>query len=160
MLTRSIEAKRVFPRLALVTVAMLAVTLATPGAAQAKEGPVADAPAEPAMLVAASQRIDPTSVGTDRDKGTSPLEDGREQSATVSSRSGDVTSDQVTASLIVDANLPDREPGEWDSFRRSLASAATSSCFGPDALSHQEFAAEGLLRLPFLVGAAADGACR
>jgi hypothetical protein len=60
--------------------------------------------------------------------------------------------------LIVSANF--RDPEAWDGFRQSVSGAATSSCFAPDALSHEEFAVQGLLRLPFLVRAASDGTCR
>ena len=56
------------------------------------------------------------------------------------------------------ANSLESEP--WDSFRHTVAGAATSSCFGSDALPHEELAVEGLLRLPFLVHAAATSACR
>ena len=51
-------------------------------------------------------------------------------------------------------------PEAWEGFERSVSGAAMSSCLGPDALSHRGFAVEGLLRLPFLVGAAAAGTCR
>jgi hypothetical protein len=75
-------------------------------------------------------------------------------------QSNDVTSSEATASVTVDADLPAPEPGPWDGFRRSVADAATASCFDSHALAHQEFVADGLLRLPFLVQAATDGTCR
>jgi hypothetical protein len=123
MPTRSIETNRAVQRLALAMAAMLAMTLATPGVARAKEGPVgADTPA-------------------------------------ATSQQGDASSKQETASLVVDANLPDPEPEAWDGFRRSVAGAATSSCFGPYAVAHQQFVVDGLLRVPFLIRAATDGSC-
>ena len=157
MRTRSIETNRAYPCLALATVALLVATLATPGAAYAEEQPVAGAPP---MLVAAIQRIDPSTIGTDPDKGTLPPGDGRDPSAAASLREIDVNSDQATASVIVGARLPDPEPDAWDGFRQSMASAATSSCFDPDALPHQGLTVQGLLRLPLLVTGAADGSCR
>ena len=55
-------------------------------------------------------------------------------------------------------NLPD--PELWDGFRHSVSDAAASSCFDPHALAHEGLAVQGLLRLPFLVQAAAASACR
>ena len=52
------------------------------------------------------------------------------------------------------------EPEPWENFRQSMSGAAVPSCFGPTALSHQGFSAEGLLALPFLVQAAVVGKCR
>lgn len=157
MRTRPMETNRAHSYLALATVAMLAMAVAAPGAAQAQDGPVANAPTGRAMIVAAIQKIDPGTIGTERDEG-SPSNDELEQSTTAAVQSGDVTSDQAT--LIVGASRPAPEPEAWEGFRRSMAGAATSSCFGSEALPHRELAVQGLLRLPFLVLAAADGTCR
>jgi hypothetical protein len=45
-------------------------------------------------------------------------------------------------------------------FGRRLADAATPSCLDSSAAQHALFVPEGLLRMPFLVNAAADGSCR
>jgi hypothetical protein len=156
MRTRSMETNRAFLHLALATVAMLAVTLAAPGAAMAKEGFVADTSAKRPMLLSV---IDPGVTVTGRDADRSASEDGRESTATASLQADDAGSDQGTDSLIVRANLADPEAGAWDGFRRSMAGAATSTCSGRYALAHQEFVAEGLLRVPFLVRGAVDGTC-
>jgi len=160
MRTRAIETYGASSSLTLATLAMLAVALTTPGAAQAEEQLVARGPQGPAMVVAAVEKIDPSRIGAERDHGTAPPEGARENSATVSVRSHDAASDPATLSLTVAADLPGLQADAWDSFRRSIAGAATSSCFDAAAPSQQDFAAEGLLRLPFLVQAAADGTCR
>lgn len=74
------------------------------------------------------------------------------------SEPGDLAVDQAIRSVTLRTNAMEAEP--WDSFRQSVAGAATSSCFGPDALAHEEVPVGGLLRLPFLVHAAATSACR
>ena len=56
------------------------------------------------------------------------------------------------------ANLACSEP--WVDFRLSVADAAVPNCLDPDAARHGPFVAEGLLRAPFLLNAAAEGACR
>jgi hypothetical protein len=60
--------------------------------------------------------------------------------------------------VFVDATSLRSEPSA--DFGRGVAAAAVPSCLDPRALEHGMFVAEGLLRVPFLVGAAADGACR
>jgi hypothetical protein len=65
---------------------------------------------------------------------------------------------QPIDSVSVGASLPRGEP--WLDFDRSVAAAAVPSCLDPRAAQHALFVAEGLLRMPFLVSAAADGACR
>ena len=50
----------------------------------------------------------------------------------------------------------ERTPDPWESFRQSLAGAAVASCFSQEAVP----AAQGLLRVPVLLGAAAAGKCR
>jgi hypothetical protein len=138
---------------------MLAVTVAAPRAAQAKEPPVTNVHPERATIVAAVPKFDPGTIRTDRDDRSPSREP--EQSTSAPVQSGDVTSDQTT--LVVGASRLAPEPEIWDGFRRSVAEAATSSCFDPHALSHQdhqELAVEGLLRVPFLVRAVADGTCR
>ena len=60
--------------------------------------------------------------------------------------------------VVVGESSPHSEP--WADFRETVAGAAVPSCFEPGALSHQEFAAEGLLRAPLLVAAAANDRCR
>jgi hypothetical protein len=134
MRTRSIHPNGPYPYLRFVAAAMLAVALAASNASQAQERPADNAPTSATALAAATRPIDPTDVGFDPAGG------------------------EATDSIIVDANLPD--PEAWDNFDRSVAGAATSSCFGPEALPHGEFAVEGLLRLPFLVRAAAASSCR
>jgi hypothetical protein len=48
----------------------------------------------------------------------------------------------------------------WADFRRGVADAAAPDCIDPGAVAHQTFIVEGLLRIPFLARAAADGSCR
>jgi hypothetical protein len=48
----------------------------------------------------------------------------------------------------------------WPAFGRRLTDAATPSCLDSSAAQHALFVPEGLLRMPFLVSAAADGTCR
>ena len=45
-------------------------------------------------------------------------------------------------------------------FGRSVADAAVPSCLDPRVIEHALFVTQGLLRMPFLVNAAADGTCR
>jgi hypothetical protein len=66
--------------------------------------------------------------------------------------------DKPGASVSVRANVARSEP--WVDFRRSVADAAVPNCLGPDAARHESFVAEGLLRAPFLLNAAAESACR
>jgi hypothetical protein len=110
--------------------------------------------------VAAVGPIDPAYVGPGRASGKaveSPR-DGTPQSTPGVPQPTDGTIDQAIGSVTISAAVRQSEP--WDSFRHTVASAATPSCFGPNALSHEDFAAQGLLRLPFLARAAATGACR
>jgi hypothetical protein len=160
MRIRSIAANHAHPCLGMATSAMLAVTLAASNGVHAQERAVADAQPGAAAVVASVQRIDPTSVdlNTATEKGMRYPEDGTGQPVTDTWQSIDTAVDPETSSVIVGAHLPNPEP--WDTFDRSVSGAATSSCFGPDALPHAEFAVEGLLRLPFLVRAAAAGTCR
>jgi hypothetical protein len=160
MRTRSIAVNHPFPYLALAIVALLAVLLAAPGGARAQQQPVAEVPATAATLIASIGKIEPNTVDLDRADDTSPPEDGTEYSAGATSQTNDVTSTQVTASVIVGEDLPAPEPDPWDGFRQSVVDAAKASCFDSHALAHQEFVVEGLLRLPFLVQAATDGTCR
>jgi hypothetical protein len=51
---------------------------------------------------------------------------------------------------------PAAESDPWEGFRQSVSNAAVPSCFSQDAVPF----AQGLLRLPFLLGAAAVGKCR
>ncbi len=158
MQARSIDARRAYPRIGLAAAAML-MTLATCNAVQAQQR-AADAQPSAATLVATVQPIGPAYVGPDWASGKAPafLEDGTPQSTAGTSQSTDITADQANMSVTVSANRRESEP--LDGFRHSVASAATSSCFGPDALPHEEFVVEGLLRTPFLVHAAATSACR
>jgi hypothetical protein len=145
MRTLSIHPNGPFSHLGLAAAAMLAVALAlaASNASEAQERAADNAPTSAATLVAAIRPIDPT----------------LDQHPTTDTwQSTPITAGEATDSVIVGANLPD--PEAWDSFDRSMSSAATSSCFGPDALPHGEFAVEGLLRLPFLVRAAAASSCR
>ena len=153
MRTEPIDAKRSNPWLRLASAVVLMVTLAS--AAQAQERVAADVRASATTLVATVERVDPTYVDPNRasGKGLRYLEEGTQHSEI-----GPLTGITVGQSMTVGANFPDRE--SWDGFRHSVSGAATSSCFGPDALSHEEFAVEGLLRLPFLMRAASAGACR
>lgn len=159
MQTRSIDARGANPHVGLASAAMLVVTLVTCGTVQA-QGRAADVQPGAATVVATVRPIDPTYVGPDPADGkvSGFLEDGTPQSTAGASQSTDVTVDEATISVTLSANSLESEP--WNSFRHSVAGAATSSCFGPDALPHEELAVEGLLRLPFLVHAAATGACR
>jgi hypothetical protein len=61
-------------------------------------------------------------------------------------------------SVFVGASLPRAE--SWLDFDRGVAAAAAPSCLDPRAAQHALFVADGLLSMPFLVSAAADGACR
>jgi len=137
---------------------MLAVTLAVSGAAQAQAaaGPHESVP----TLLASVQQIDPTYVDPNQPggKGLPYLEDLTPDSEADIAQLTDLAVGQPTRLATAGANVPD--PEQWDDFRHSVSSAATSSCFGPDALPHEEFAVQGLLRLPFLVRAASAGACR
>jgi hypothetical protein len=67
--------------------------------------------------------------------------------------------DEVDGLVVVGAGPAPRSEG-WADFRRSVAASAIPSCFATDAVSHENFAAEGLLRAPLLVRAAVDGSCR
>ena len=160
MQTRSIDARRAYPRIGFAAAAMLIVALATCNAVQAQER-AADVQPSAAALVATVQPLDPTYVGPDRASGKSVafLEDGTPQSTAGTSPSSDMAGVQASTSLTVSADLlPKSEP--WDRFGHSVAGAARSSCFGPDALPHEEFVVDGLLRLPLLVHAAATSGCR
>jgi len=68
------------------------------------------------------------------------------------------TLDKPGTSVFVRANFARSEP--WVDFRLSVADAAVPNCLDPDAARHGPFVAEGLLRAPFLLNAAAEGACR
>jgi hypothetical protein len=159
MRTQSIDSRRANPKVGGAAAAMLLVTLVACGAVQAQER-AADVQQGAATVVAAVRPIDPTYVDPDPASGRvlGFPEDGAPQSTAGSSESTDVTVDEAGVSVTVSANSLESEP--WDSFRQSVAGAATSSCFGPDALPHEELAVGGLLRLPFLVHAAAASACR
>ena len=87
---------------------------------------------------------------------TGSVEGKMQSSAAYSSES--VMTGQPSSLEILGTNLPHARP--WVDFRQSVAGAAIPSCFGPNALPHDRFAATGLLRLMPLVHAAADGACR
>jgi hypothetical protein len=50
----------------------------------------------------------------------------------------------------------DVPPDPWETFRRSLSNAAEPDCLSPDTFP----GAQGLLRLPVLLGGAASGKCR
>ena len=160
MRTRSIDTNRGYRWLGLATAAMLTMMLAAPNAAQAQARAAAELQASATTLVATIQRIDPTAVDRTQasGKGLRDLEDAAQDKTAGTLQSTDIAVDRATGSVIVGADFPNSE--QWESFRHSVSGAATSSCFGPDALSHEEFAVEGLLRLPFLVRAASDGACR
>ena len=159
MRARSINAKRASPSIGLMTAAMLTATLIAFDAAEAQQGTAYIQP-RAATVMAAVQPIDPTHIGPDpaNGKALGLLEDGTPQSTAGTSQSTGLAVDQPSSSVTVSANSLESEP--WDSFRHTVAGAATSSCFGPDALPHEELAVEGLLRLPFLVHAAATSACR
>jgi hypothetical protein len=145
--------------LAVAAGVMLAVMLTASNAAWAQARSAADAKANGAALVAAVQPIDPTYVdfGQGEGKGLRYLEEATPDLEAGSAEFSDIAVDQATASVTVGANFTD--PELWDSFRQSVSGAAASSCFGPEALAHEQFAVEGLLRLPFLVHAAAASAC-
>ncbi|HUD25678.1 MAG TPA: hypothetical protein VMQ45_08340 [Burkholderiaceae bacterium] len=145
--------------LAVAAGAVLAVTLAASDAARAQARSAAHAKANGEALVAAVQTIDPAYVdfGQGGGKGLRYLEEETPDLEAGSAEFSDIAVDQATASVTVGANFPD--PELWDSFRQSVSGAAASSCFGPEALAHEQFAVEGLLRLPFLVHAAAASAC-
>ena len=66
--------------------------------------------------------------------------------------------DKPGPSVFVRANLARSKP--WGDFRVSVADAAVPNCLDPDAARHGPLVAEGLLRAPFLLNAAAEGACR
>jgi hypothetical protein len=155
MRIRPIEAKPAHPRIARGAAATLVVALVACCAAQAQE-------AQPgvATLVAAVRPIDPAHVGPGRTggKAVESRGDGAPESSAGASPPTDSTIDQAVGSVTISAAVRPSRP--WDGFRRSVASAATPDCFGPDALSHEEFAAQGMLRLPFLAHAAVTGACR
>jgi hypothetical protein len=155
MRIRSIEARPAHPSIARGAAVTLVAALVACCGAQAQE-------AQPgvATLVAAVRPIDPTHVSSGRASGNAVESpgDGTPQSSAGASPPTDSTIDQAISSMTVSAAVQQSEP--WDGFRRSVASAATPDCFGPDALSHEEFAAQGMLRLPFLAHAAVTGACR
>jgi hypothetical protein len=158
--TRSIDAKRTaYPTIGLAAAAMLAVALATSGAVKAQERGAGVQPSA-VTLVAAVRPIDPTYVGPGRASGKALESPGdvMPQSSAGASQPTNSTVDQAINSVTVSAAVRQSDP--WDGFRNSVASAATPSCFGPDALPHEELATEGLLRLPFLAHAAATSACR
>jgi hypothetical protein len=159
MQTRSIDARRARPRIGLAAAAMLVVALATCNAVQAQERAAGVQPGA-ATLVATVQPLDTTYVAPKRASGKALAfpEDGMPQSTAGTPQSTDITAEPVSISVTVSANLPESEP--WDRFGHSVAGAARSSCFGPDALPHEEFVVDGLLRLPLLVHAAATSACR
>jgi hypothetical protein len=159
MQTQSIESRRPNPNVHRAAAAMLVVTLVASSAVRAQER-AADMQPSAATVVATVRPIDPTYVDPDPASGRALgfLDDGTPQSTAGTSQSTDVTVDEAGISVTASANPLESEP--WDSFRHSVAGAATSSCFGPDALPHEEFAVQGLLRLPFLVHAAATSACR
>jgi hypothetical protein len=159
MRARSIDPKRASSSNGLMTAAMLMATLIALDAAQAQERTPYIQPSA-ATVMAAVQPIDRADVGPGRASGKaveSPGE-GTPQSSAGAAEPTDSTMDQATSSVTVSAAVRQSEP--WDGFRHSVASAATPSCFSLDAQSHEEFAAEGLLRLPFLAHAAATSACR
>lgn len=158
MRTRSIDLTRARAHLGLATAVLMTVTLAVSGGAQAQAaaGLHASAP----TLVASVQQIDPTYVDPSQPtgKGLPYLEDLTPDSEADIAQLTELAVGQPAGSTAAAANLPD--PEQWDDFRHSVSGAATSSCFGPDALPHEEFAVQGLLRLPFLVRAASEGVCR
>jgi hypothetical protein len=160
MRTRSIDPKRASAGLGLAMAAILALSFAVINPARAQQRAAADVQASATTLVAAVQQIDPTSVDLNQlsGKGLPYLEDATQHPAQDPPQLTDLTVDEVAGLITVGVNFPDSE--QWDGFRQSVAGAATSSCLGPDALSHEEFAVEGLLRLPFLVRAASAGECR
>ena len=156
----SIDAKRTaHPTIGLAAAAMLVVTLVACSAVKAQERAV-DVQPSALALVAAVRPTDPAYVGQGRASGKAVESpgDGTPQTSTGASQATDSTIDQAIGSVTVSAAVPQSKP--WDGFRQSVASAATPSCFGVDALSHEEFATQGLLRLPFLAHAAATSACR
>lgn len=142
-----------------MTAAMLTATLIAFDAAQAQERTAYVQPSA-ATVIAAVQPVDAAYVGPGRASGKAVESPGHgtPQPSPGASQPTDNTIDQATSSVTVSAAVRQSDP--WDGFRHSVASAATPSCFGPDALPHEEFAAEGLLRVPFLAHAAATSACR
>jgi hypothetical protein len=160
MRTRSIDAPRAFSSFSLTTGAMLVATLALSNAAKAQEPSAATVPAVAATVMASIQRLDPTYVDLNPASGNGLQhdEDAAQHSPAPTSQFDDSALDDATGLVVVSENVPNSEA--WDGFRHSVSGAATSNCFGPDALSHEQVAVQGLLRLPFLVGAASSGACR
>jgi hypothetical protein len=161
MQTRSIDVKRANPGTDLATALMLAVTFA--GFAGAPSPGNATQVPQVATLLATVRQIDPIYAdlnqgGPNRGKVTLFPEDGTPYPEVGTLQSTDITVDQGTGSVLVRATFPDPEP--WENFGRSVSGGAMPNCFGPDAVSHEGFAVQGLLRLPFLVHAAAAGACR
>jgi len=61
---------------------------------------------------------------------------------------------------VIAERAPKLEPEQWENFRQSVSGAAVPSCYSPDAAPHQQFAATGLLALPFLVHGHIVGSCR
>jgi hypothetical protein len=89
---------------------------------------------------------------------TSPVESIPQKP--LADRSGSTAAtEEADGMVVVGARPPPRSEG-WADFRRSVAASAIPSCFATDAPSHENFAAEGLLRAPLLVRAAVDGSCR
>jgi hypothetical protein len=68
------------------------------------------------------------------------------------------TTDRASDSVVVNGDPSHSEL--WADFRRTVADASVPSCFSSDAQSHEALLAEGLLRMPILLGAAANGTCR
>jgi hypothetical protein len=62
----------------------------------------------------------------------------------------------LNAIEVTSALPPAAETDPWEGFRQSVTDAAVPSCFSQDAVPF----AQGLLRLPVLLGAAAIGKCR
>ena len=55
---------------------------------------------------------------------------------------------------------PTVQSDPWQDFSQAVASAGTPSCFSTDPMPQGQFEPQGLLRLPFLLHAAAVGKCR
>jgi hypothetical protein len=68
------------------------------------------------------------------------------------------TTDRASDSVVVNGDLAHSEL--WADFRRTVAGASVPSCLSSDTQSHETFLAQGLLRMPILLAAAANGACR